>query len=403
MPETSAALIDQLVYIDNFLNNGTGDTPQLDVDGQLSLDLAAFADDSFIFPDEDKPKDPSNGDNDENNFTSSNGHNDKNVPEMTSPLLNDISTSWLNSNEHHPPFDYDSARQAGQKALASINLKARNGAYLENALNANDQDQKDERAAEASAFHQNSQLNEQRKLRQSTINEIIPDLSHVPKFPVPPGAESSLRQAGLTHNQIDLLSALIAQHQNSLGRSINGSKLGEQTSYTQNDRLEDVKSHIVETPTLLSSSGSTVERRNDDNGQRVAQRGRLTNAVESPASITSNYSSGYSSGGNSVLSTPQTASRGSISGGSNGNNAYNELDKRKRNTAASARFRIKKKMREKEMEIKIQQLDDLIKEFEIKITELEMENRLLKNLIIEKGNQKSSQELLSLKEKAQRK
>ena len=60
-------------------------------------------------------------------------------------------------------------------------------------------------------------------------------------------------------------------------------------------------------------------------------------------------------------------------------------------------------MREKEMEIKIQQLDDLIKEFEIKITELEMENRLLKNLIIEKGNQKSSQELLSLKEKAQRK
>ena len=55
------------------------------------------------------------------------------------------------------------------------------------------------------------------------------------------------------------------------------------------------------------------------------------------------------------------------------------------------------------MEIKIQQLDDLIKEFEIKITELEMENRLLKNLIIEKGNQKSSQELLSLKEKAQRK
>ena len=199
------------------------------------------------------------------------------------------------------------------------------------------------------------------------------------------------------------MSALIAQHQNSLGRSINGSKLGEQTSYTQNDRLEDVKSHIVETPTLLSSSGSTVERRNDDNGQRVAQRGRLTNAVESPASITSNYSSGYSSGGNSVLSTPQTASRGSISGGSNGNNAYNELDKRKRNTAASARFRIKKKMREKEMEIKIQQLDDLIKEFEIKITELEMENRLLKNLIIEKGNQKSSQELLSLKEKAQRK
>ena len=54
---TSAALLEQLVYIDNYINGNASTatdsstaTPNLDMDGQLSLDLAAFADDLFIFP-----------------------------------------------------------------------------------------------------------------------------------------------------------------------------------------------------------------------------------------------------------------------------------------------------------------------------------------------------------------
>ena len=39
------------------------------------------------------------------------------------------------------------------------------------------------------------------------------NLTDLPKFPVPPGAKSSLFDAGLSQNQIDLLSALVAQHQ----------------------------------------------------------------------------------------------------------------------------------------------------------------------------------------------
>lgn len=86
-------------------------------------------------------------------------------------------------------------------------------------------------------------------------------------------------------------------------------------------------------------------------------------------------------------------------GSSYGERIPPESDKRKRNTAASARFRIKKKLKEKEMEHKILHLDELIKRFEKKVGELEMENRLLKNLIIEKGNRNSEKELLLLKQK----
>lgn len=77
-----------------------------------------------------------------------------------------------------------------------------------------------------------------------------------------------------------------------------------------------------------------------------------------------------------------------------------ELDKKRRNTAASARFRIKKKMKEQQMENKISSLQDMISSLENKLSHLEMENKLLRNLIIEKGSQKSDDELKLLKEKA---
>lgn len=79
-----------------------------------------------------------------------------------------------------------------------------------------------------------------------------------------------------------------------------------------------------------------------------------------------------------------------------------ELDKKRRNTAASARFRIKKKMKEQQMENKINSLQEMISSLENKLSHLEMENKLLRNLIIEKGSQKSDDELKLLKEKAKR-
>lgn len=63
-----------------------------------------------------------------------------------------------------------------------------------------------------------------------------------------------------------------------------------------------------------------------------------------------------------------------------------EEDKRRRNTAASARFRVKKKQREQALERTAKEMTDKCASLEQRISQLEMENKWLKNLIVEKNN-----------------
>ncbi|CAN8103453.1 unnamed protein product [Discula destructiva] len=63
-----------------------------------------------------------------------------------------------------------------------------------------------------------------------------------------------------------------------------------------------------------------------------------------------------------------------------------EEDKRRRNTAASARFRVKKKQREAALEKSAKEMNDKVSALEQKISQLETENQWLKKLILEKNN-----------------
>ncbi|KAF2709298.1 hypothetical protein K504DRAFT_379119 [Pleomassaria siparia CBS 279.74] len=62
-----------------------------------------------------------------------------------------------------------------------------------------------------------------------------------------------------------------------------------------------------------------------------------------------------------------------------------EEDKRRRNTAASARFRVKKKQREQALEKTAKEMTDRVNMLESKIAQLETENAWLKGLITDKG------------------
>ncbi|KAK4984034.1 hypothetical protein LTR66_008627 [Elasticomyces elasticus] len=62
-----------------------------------------------------------------------------------------------------------------------------------------------------------------------------------------------------------------------------------------------------------------------------------------------------------------------------------EEDKRRRNTAASARFRVKKKQREAALEKSAREMTEKMQRLEARVGQLEMENKWLKGLIIEKG------------------
>jgi len=70
-----------------------------------------------------------------------------------------------------------------------------------------------------------------------------------------------------------------------------------------------------------------------------------------------------------------------------------EEDKRRRNTAASARFRVKKKQREQALEKSLKEAQDKSSKLEAKVSQLELENRWLKNLITEKNGLSSKEEI----------
>ena len=65
-----------------------------------------------------------------------------------------------------------------------------------------------------------------------------------------------------------------------------------------------------------------------------------------------------------------------------------EEDKRRRNTAASARFRVKKKQREQALEKQTKEMSDKLAQLEGKVQQLEMENKWLKGLITDKNDGK---------------
>ncbi|KAJ5095257.1 hypothetical protein N7532_007548 [Penicillium argentinense] len=62
-----------------------------------------------------------------------------------------------------------------------------------------------------------------------------------------------------------------------------------------------------------------------------------------------------------------------------------EEDKRRRNTAASARFRVKKKMREQALEKSLKETNDKNDALEARVSQLELENHWLRGLIMEKN------------------
>jgi hypothetical protein len=73
-----------------------------------------------------------------------------------------------------------------------------------------------------------------------------------------------------------------------------------------------------------------------------------------------------------------------------------EEDKRRRNTAASARFRIKKKQREQALEQSQKEAQEKVAKLEATIQQLQTENAWLKGLITEKNGGKSTTDELKV-------
>ena len=91
---------------------------------------------------------------------------------------------------------------------------------------------------------------------------------------------------------------------------------------------------------------------------------------------------------NGMLPTPPNGSKRAAATDSEtleaNSRAAAEEDKRRRNTAASARFRVKKKQREQALEKTAKEMTDKCEQLEQKVGQLEMENKWLRGLVVEK-------------------
>lgn len=113
-------------------------------------------------------------------------------------------------------------------------------------------------------------------------------------------------------------------------------------------------------------------------------------SVYPPPPSVSQHQPSYSTHGPPILgdkhsSEPSHASPNRSVGFEDASRQAAEEDKRRRNTAASARFRVKKKQREQALEKSAKEMNDKVAALENRIQQLETENKWLKNLVMEKN------------------
>lgn len=165
----------------------------------------------------------------------------------------------------------------------------------------------------------------------------------------------------------------------------------------------------AQSPTAVSQSSTTTSPHTLKNDSRSSSLIRGSDAVDNDATVPAPppnskrrkvskkaYSETEPSSDSANESKP--ARKASVSQSAPSDLSLEE-DKRRRNTAASARFRVKKKLREQEMERATKDLQDKATTMETRIMQLEMENRWLKNFVVEKNEARNTNELHDLKKK----
>lgn len=258
--DTPMALLEQLVYIDNFFQHTDSPSTQSNdnFDDQLQRELAAFANDTFIFPDEDKPKQSSsnnnNKDGDHNNNSNTNNNDNKNshnnnindnshllsfaqasfnqispaeMSAVTTPIptthYQNLSQRYNNSKQK---FTYQESMSQHISSIPSTIHELlgnnTNSNTNDNGNNLNRNQNPSIKTSFDSVTNRSNSNGDSSALFDGTRNNTLtsnntpsPHLpgSNEPKsIEIPQGAKSTLTAAGLSQTQIDALAGLVAFH-----------------------------------------------------------------------------------------------------------------------------------------------------------------------------------------------
>ncbi|GMM35334.1 hypothetical protein DASC09_026590 [Saccharomycopsis crataegensis] len=339
---SNSSLLEQLVYVETFM-------PELDHPAytgpatnhsNMEDDLKSFVDNSFIFTDEEKPK--------------FNGFGQDGYP-VSPRALNNNTTNDINSNPQTNNFH--------------------------SLTNNSDNDS-----------HSNASL----------------------QVHIPAGARASLQRAGLTDHQISMLASLIAKENPHLAQNNDNNNDNSQAILSA---LTSITGPITGSTNPLSSStnsdtlnnNSAISPRTFLKPSRIEKLSNFRSSAHgiSKTSVPSNSVTAGSSVDGSLDSMSSRMSNAETMPLDNddikeNSFAVTEQDKRRRNTAASARFRIKKKLKEQQLERDLRNLQELASDLESKVKNLKMENQLLRTLVVEKNIRKGEEEVEIMKRRAKK-
>ncbi|SCU81674.1 LAFA_0C06480g1_1 [Lachancea sp. 'fantastica'] len=531
---TPNILLEQLAYVDNFMPDfegdlasfggpahGTSDMPSagLGLDERLAAELSAFADETFIFPDEDKPVDAGdngadNDDNDNrNNAFDRPSHNDADRgPEASSSASASASASASNQNLHgltngerdlsrpdasdlssfqnrsskflsqrrnnflasqhdtrlrfssknrqrettrSPAEDHGGftnvditegpSHQNGQQGLAYINsplnnlLSDSNPQTVEMISNGSNTP-----SFPSQAYRQTGNFpleNHREPSPESRVPSHIhmPNYSSIPtrtlltllpKARVPTGARNALTAAGLQSEEIDSIAAIMAYHQlnnnsdfssdlslaairnllsNEVGANFLLPFLTGDNQPAQMNELSSAASTRVESAAKASSNSPVNDRNIGNPADKL-----LCNFFNIDGGKTSaNLNETGTNRGNSTSHTPRHSITSSavenepvVSGQEQ---KITKQPNRERSdssvslTEKRTKTNPKRKLKEQEMEGSIQELSELALNLQQRIQTLEMENRLLKNLVTERGELTGVEEVENVRRELLRK
>lgn len=430
---TPSILLEQLAYVDNFMPSLEQEYANLDSwilsDGQeaggqneangrsmgfderLAAELSAFADDSFIFPDEDKRQQSSSkdGDNESGESGKDNGNEQSNSHFLTqrrNTFLTsqyDHSKSRFSSRKKRPIEQERQSRSTGSDSRGSLPAQDHGGFVNVDIAPSNGHSmyaptvRSPLNSLVASQPYSLSNTPETTVSRSSWSNDQmpsadegapriqLPDYSKIPtstlvallpRVAVPPGAYQSLINQGLDADQIDAIAVIIAHYeQEKQKRRENG-----QSSRTNSSEVDPAANNGASFLIDILFNGSQPRRQ----GQSPTYQSPIeTSPVEKQESQPVTNDAIITEAISRKRSTDSIRRDAELP-------LHTEARELKRQKSSSAipptsKVHSKRKVKESELESSVHELSELAVSLQQKIHTLEMENELLKNLVISSG------------------
>lgn len=489
---TPSILLEQLAYVDNFmpdldneltsfgsLLDGEAQSGALGMDERLAAELSAFADDTFIFPDENKPQDPDRNDalggGDQVDVANAPAY-----PRASSAQPHQRNSHFLTQRRNNflaSQYDYSRQRFSSKNRRRSAdqspvddhggftNVDITEGQpalfgqtgqpYITSPLSnlvataSNPQSQQPYSISNTPSSNPNT-ITESSSVvtpfmsnvlphapapehppqqRQQSVGQIhMPDYSSIPtstliallpKIGVPPGAYRSLLNVGFEPDQIDAIAAIIAYYQT---RKLNTTETTQRATALPEGNpasflLQALQSDNTSRSTVPALSTNLREDSGPSQGSHDMGNANfagdasasffhslldMNNAKQEPSpGADSGGQSGSSSSQSEKPSTPETERFSTGLEHSSHPPTTDSKDAIPRQALPSdekaskeqQKPHLKRKLKEQELEKSIQELSELAMSLQQRIHTLEMENRLLKNLVMERGELKGIEEV----------